>query len=52
LAHVSWKSPQTAQGAQISGYQVLVDGKQYGAMLQAGVKSIRIKVFYISQNIA
>ncbi len=44
LAHVSWTCPQSNPEIRVSGYKVLVDGKQYGTTLHAGVKNVRIKV--------
>ena len=44
LAHVSWVSPQSNPDVRVTGYKVLVDGKQYGTTLHAGVKHVRIKV--------
>lgn len=44
LAHVSWTCAQSNPDVRVTGYKVLVDGKQYGTTLHAGVKNIRIKV--------
>ncbi len=44
LAHVSWTCPQSNPELTVSGYKVLVDGKQYGTTLHSGVKNVRIKV--------
>ena len=44
LAHISWSCVQSNSDLDISGYKVLVDGKQYGTTLHAGVKNVRIKV--------
>jgi hypothetical protein len=44
LAHVSWTCSQSNPDVRVTGYKVLVDGKQYGTTLHAGVKNIRIKV--------
>ena len=44
LAHVSWACPQSNPDVHVSGFKVLVDGKQYGSTLHAGVKNVRIKV--------
>ena len=44
LAHISWTCPQSNPDIRVSGYRVMIDGQMYGATLQAGVKSIRIKV--------
>jgi len=44
IAHVSWHCPQSRPEFQISGYKVLIDGKQYGSPMHEGVKTIRISV--------
>ena len=41
---MSWVAPQSNPDVRVSGYKVLVDGKQYGTTLHAGVKHVRIKV--------
>ena len=43
LAHISWSCVQSNPDLRVSGYKVLVDGKQYGTTLHAGVKNVRIK---------
>ena len=42
--HVSWVCPQSNPDIRVSGYKVLVDGKQYGTTLHSGVKNVRIKL--------
>ncbi len=44
LVHVSWVCPQSNPSLRVSGYKVLVDGRQYGTSLHAGVKNVRIKL--------
>lgn len=44
IAHVSWQCPQSNPDIQVTGYNVLIDGKQYGNPLHEGVKTVRIKV--------
>ena len=44
LVHVSWTCPQSNPDLRVTGYKVLVDGKQYGTTLHAGVKNVRIKL--------
>ena len=44
IAHVSWHCPQADPEFQIAGYKLLIDGKQYGSAMHAGVKTIRINV--------
>ena len=45
LAHVSWTCNQSNPDIHVSGYKVLVDSKQYGTTIHAGMKSVKIKVF-------
>ena len=47
LAHVSWQCPLLNPEVLVSGYKVLVDGKQYGCSLHSGIRNGRIKVRYI-----
>ncbi|ELT90741.1 hypothetical protein CAPTEDRAFT_219540 [Capitella teleta] len=44
LAHVSWTCVQSNPDLVVSGYKVLVDGKQYGTTLHPNVKNIRLKL--------
>lgn len=44
VLHVSWTNNQSSPDVGISGYRVLVDGKQFGTTLHSGVNSIRIKL--------
>ncbi|XP_064633270.1 uncharacterized protein LOC135491376 [Lineus longissimus] len=44
LAHVSWSCVQSNPDIHVTGYKVLVDGKQYGCSLQPGIKNVRIKL--------
>ena len=44
IAHVSWQCEQSNPDIQVSGYKVLIDGKQYGNAMHEGVKTVRIKV--------
>lgn len=44
IAHVSWSCPQRQSETQVSGFKVLIDGKQYGNTMHEGVKQVRIKV--------
>ena len=44
MAHVSWQCEQSNPDIQVSGYKVLIDGKQYGNAMHEGVKTVRIKV--------
>ncbi|XP_067685414.1 uncharacterized protein [Haliotis asinina] len=44
IAHVSWQCPQSNPDMAISGYKVLIDGKQYGNAMHSGVKTVRIKL--------
>lgn len=46
LSHVSWTCPQSNPDIRVSGYKVLVDGKQYGTTLHAGIQNVRIKVSF------
>ena len=43
-AHVSWQCPQSNPDIQLSGYKVLVDGKQYGSPMHSGVRTVKIQV--------
>lgn len=43
MAHVSWQCPQS-KDIEVTGYNVLIDGKQYGNPMHEGVKTVRIKV--------
>lgn len=44
MLHVSWTNTQASQDVSISGYRVLVDGKQFGTTLHSGVNSVKIKL--------
>nr|XP_034305803.1 uncharacterized protein LOC105321045 isoform X1 [Crassostrea gigas] len=44
IAHVSWSCPQRQSETQVSGFKVLIDGKQYGNTMHEGVKQVRIKL--------
>ena len=44
IAHVSWQCPQSNPDIQVTGYNILIDGKQYGNPMHDGVKTVRIKV--------
>ncbi|XP_052779768.1 uncharacterized protein LOC128217013 isoform X4 [Mya arenaria] len=44
IAHVSWQCPQSNRDLHLSGYNVLIDGKQYGNPMHEGVKTVRIKL--------
>ncbi|KAK3579080.1 hypothetical protein CHS0354_029940 [Potamilus streckersoni] len=44
IAHVSWQCPQSNPDLQLSGFKVLIDGKQYGSPLHDGVRTVRIKL--------
>ncbi|XP_048739977.2 uncharacterized protein LOC125654190 isoform X5 [Ostrea edulis] len=44
IAHVSWSCPQRRSETQVSGFKVLIDGKQYGNTMHEGVKQVRIKL--------
>ncbi|XP_012935394.1 uncharacterized protein LOC101845075 isoform X2 [Aplysia californica] len=43
-AHVSWQCPQSNPDIQLSGYKVLVDGKQYGSPMHSGVRTVKIQL--------
>lgn len=43
-AHVSWSCPQTKPEIVVTGYKVLIDGKQYGSAMHEGIKTVRIKL--------
>ena len=44
IAHVSWQCPQTNEDVHLSGFKVLVDGKQYGSSMHSGVRTVRLQV--------
>ena len=44
LVHMSWICPQSNPEIRVAGYKVLVDERQYGATLHAGIKNVRIKL--------
>lgn len=44
VVHISWTSAQSSQDVSVSGYRVLVDKKQFGTTLHAGVNNVRIKL--------
>jgi hypothetical protein len=44
LAHVGWTCVQSNPDLVVTGYKVLVDGKQYGTTLHPSVKNIRLKL--------
>jgi len=44
LANVSWTCQQSNDDVEITGYHILVNGKQYGSLLHEGVDCLRIKV--------
>ncbi|ESO91438.1 hypothetical protein LOTGIDRAFT_153880 [Lottia gigantea] len=44
IAYVSWQCPQSNPDMCVSGYKVLIDGKQYGNALHAGVKTVKVKL--------
>uniref|UniRef100_A0A1I8IJ04 TPP1 domain-containing protein n=2 Tax=Macrostomum lignano TaxID=282301 RepID=A0A1I8IJ04_9PLAT len=44
VLQVSWACPQSNQEVPLSGYRVLVDGRQYGSALHQGMSSVRIKL--------
>lgn len=44
MLHISWTAAQGSQDINISGYRVLVDGKQFGTTLHSGVNNVRIKL--------
>ena len=44
IAHVSWQCTQSNPDIQVSGFNVLIDGKQYGNPMHEGVRTVRIKV--------
>ena len=44
LAKVSWTCQQTDADVEITGFHILVNGKQYGSLLHEGVDCLRIKV--------
>lgn len=44
VLHISWTCCQMSPDVAISGYRVLVDGKQFGTTLHAGVNNIRVKL--------
>ncbi|KAL3853216.1 hypothetical protein ACJMK2_016773 [Sinanodonta woodiana] len=44
IAHVSWQCQQSNPDLQLSGFKVLIDGKQYGSPLHDGVRTVRIKL--------
>ncbi|XP_076447663.1 uncharacterized protein LOC143284653 isoform X3 [Babylonia areolata] len=44
IAHVSWQCPQTNEDVHLSGFKVLVDGKQYGSSMHAGVRTVRLQL--------
>ena len=50
LAHLSWTCSQSNADLKVTGYKVLVDGKQYGTTMHTGVKNVRIKVNFLFQN--
>lgn len=41
---LSWTSSQTSRDVAISGYRVLVDGKQFGTTLHSGVTNVQVKL--------
>ncbi|KAK7102883.1 hypothetical protein V1264_021041 [Littorina saxatilis] len=44
IAHVSWQCPQTNEDVHLSGFKVLVDGKQYGTSMHSGVRTVRLQL--------
>jgi len=44
LAKVSWACQQSNSDVEITGYHILVNGKQYGSLLHEGIDCLRIKV--------
>ncbi|XP_025107507.1 uncharacterized protein LOC112572161 isoform X5 [Pomacea canaliculata] len=44
IAHVSWQCPQSKEDVHLAGFKVLVDGKQYGSSMHAGVRSVRLQL--------
>jgi len=44
LAKVSWTCHQSDSDIEITGFHILVNGKQYGSLLHEGVDCLRIKV--------
>ena len=51
-AHLSWQCPQSNPDLQLAGYKVLVDGKQYGSPMHAGVRTVRVQVNKQHQEIS
>lgn len=44
MLHISWAATQVSQDINVSGFRVLVDGKQFGTTLHSGVNNVRIKL--------
>ncbi|XP_041347758.1 uncharacterized protein LOC121367568 [Gigantopelta aegis] len=44
IAHVSWQCTQRNPDMLVTGYKVLIDGKQYGNAMHSGIKTVRIKL--------
>ncbi|CAG5124811.1 unnamed protein product [Candidula unifasciata] len=43
-ALVSWQCPQSHEDIQVSGYKLLLDGKQYGSPMHAGIRTIKVQL--------
>ena len=44
VARVTWSCTQTNPDIQVTGYKVLVDGKQYGPTVPPDIQKVQIKV--------
>lgn len=44
LAQLTWTSEQSSPDVCVSGFKVLVDGKQFGSSLHAGISTVRVKL--------
>jgi len=44
MLHISWTNTQLSADVTVSGFRVLVDGKQFGTTLHSGVNNVRIKL--------
>jgi len=44
VAHVTWTCRQSNAGVEVTGFQVMVNDKKYGTVINSDVFSLRIKV--------
>lgn len=44
MLHLSWTNEQTSPDLIISGFRIMVDGKQFGTTLHSGVNNVTIKL--------